>query len=142
VPSISLCRTAFLLARTVMPHMLKRKFGRLVYISGRHGFFGDTTHRAHNATCKSALHGFAKAIAREFGEFNITANTIAPGIIDTERDWSQYPRVSNDRQDPNISLRRWGTCQEVAGACVYLASNHGAYVIGHLVHVNGGSHTY
>jgi 3-oxoacyl-[acyl-carrier protein] reductase len=134
--------SAYLLSRAVLPHMIEKRFGRLIYMSGDDGFFGNVTHRVHNVAAKSALHGMAKALAREFGEYNVTANSIAPGLIDTERDWTQYAHVDRDPHPAAVALRRWGTSEEVAGACLFLASDAGSYVTGHLIHVNGGSHMY
>ena len=95
---------AFYLARHAIPHMRERRWGRIVLISGFDGFWGQVTHRAHNITCKAGLHGFAKALAREFGADGITVNTVAPGAIDTERDWSQYPHQEKQRIESEIPL--------------------------------------
>ena len=81
---------AFCLARNAIPHMQRRKWGRVVLISGFDGFRGQVMQRAHNITAKAGLHGLAKALAREFGPDGITVNTVAPGAIDTLRDWSRY----------------------------------------------------
>jgi 3-oxoacyl-[acyl-carrier protein] reductase len=90
---------AFYLSRRAIPFMQKNKWGRIIVISGFDGFWGQITHRAPNVAAKAGLHGLAKAIAREFGADGITANTVAPGAIDTVRDWSQY--VHQSRQDPD-----------------------------------------
>jgi len=58
---------AFYLARNAIPQMQKKKWGRLVFISGFDGFWGQVTQRAHNIAAKAGLHGLAKALAREFG---------------------------------------------------------------------------
>ena len=96
---------AFYLARHAIPHMRERRWGRIVLISGFDGFWGQVTHRAHNITCKAGLHGLAKALAREFGVDGITVNTVAPGAIDTERDWSQYPHQEKQRIESEIPSR-------------------------------------
>src|SRR5690606_19730998 len=88
--------SAIYLSRYAMPHMRKTKWGRIVLISGFDGFWAQVTHRAHNITCKAGMHGLAKAIAREFGPDGITANSVVPGAIDTERDWSQYPHQAKE----------------------------------------------
>ena len=82
---------AFYLARAVLPSMKKYRWGRIIHISGRDGFF-TIPDRAHNVTAKAGLHSLAKAIALEFGEHGVTANTIAPGKVDTvARDEKHYP---------------------------------------------------
>jgi len=62
--------------------MKERGWGRIIHISGRDGF-AVIPNRAHNVTCKAGVFALSKAIAVEFGEFGITANAVAPGIIDT-----------------------------------------------------------
>ena len=129
---------AFFLARAVIPSMKERGYGRLIHISGRDGFF-PISHRAHNVTCKAGLHALAKAIALEFGEFGITANTIAPGKMDTVRDEKHYPGYKEEWAEhvKKMPLRRLGLPQDVAEACLDLCCG-GDYVTGQLLHLNGG----
>lgn len=129
---------AFYLARHVIPSMRERRFGRIINISGFSGFFAHVTHRAHSVSAKSGLHGLSKAIAREFGPDGITANTIAPGMIDTARDWSQYKHVDMGKVAAEIPVRRLGTPEDIAEACLFLASEQGGFVSGQAIHVNGG----
>ncbi len=133
---------AFYLARNAIPHMQKKKSGRFIVVSGFDGFWGQVTHRAHNITAKAGLHGFAKALAREFGPEGITANTVAPGAIDTVRDWSQYVHQARDKIQSEIPLGRFGHVDELAGACLFLASDAGGFVSGQVIHVNGGHYMY
>ena len=109
--------SAFYLARAVLPKMKERGWGRIVHISGRDGFF-TLPNRAHNVSAKAALHSLAKAIAIEFGPFGITANTIAPGKMDTERDEVHYPgyRERFARSIEQMPLRRLGTGEDVGQA--------------------------
>lgn len=132
---------AFYLARNVIPHMQKRNWGRIILISGFDGFWGQVTQRAHNITCKAGLHGLAKALAREFGADGITANTVAPGAIDTLRDWSQYKHQSKEQIAREIPLGRFGHVDELAAACTFLACD-GGFVSGQVIHVNGGHYMY
>ena len=129
---------AFYLARHAIPRMRERKWGRIVLISGFDGFWGHVTHRAHNVTAKAGLHGLAKALAREFGPDGITVNTVAPGAIDTVRDWTQYVHQPREKIMEEIPLKRFGEIDELAGACQFLASDAGGFVSGQVIHVNGG----
>jgi len=129
---------AFYLSRRAIPLMQRNKWGRIIVISGFDGFWGQITHRAPNVAAKAGLHGLAKAIAREFGADGITSNTVAPGAIDTVRDWSQYVHQARDKILAEIPLGRFGEVDEVAAACVLLASHAGGFISGQVIHVNGG----
>lgn len=129
---------AFYLARHVIPTMRERRFGRIINISGFAGFFAHVTHRAHTVSAKFGLHGLSKAIAREFGPDGITANTVAPGMIDTARDWSQYRHVDMEKVAAEIPVRRLGAPEDIAQACLFLAGEQGGFVSGQVIHVNGG----
>jgi len=133
---------AFYMARNVIPHMQKRKWGRIIHISGFDGFWGQVTERAHNITAKAGLHGLAKALAREFGPDGITANSVVPGAIDTVRDWSQYAHQDKERIRGEIPAGRFGKTDEVAAACVFLCAETGAFVSGQAIHVNGGHYMF
>jgi 3-oxoacyl-[acyl-carrier protein] reductase len=133
---------SFYLARHAIPHMREKKSGRIIVISGADGFWGHVPLRAANITAKQGMHGLAKAIAREFGADGITANTVSPGPIDTVRDWSQYVHQPRERITAEVPLGRYGHVDEIAGACVFLASAAGGYVTGQVIHVNGGHNMY
>lgn len=133
---------AFYLARHAIPVMQKGRWGRIVLISGFDGFWGQVTHRAHNITAKAGLHGLAMALAREFGADGITANTVAPGAIDTVRDWSQYTHQQREQLEREIPLGRYGKPEEVAAACELLCAERGGFISGQVIHVNGGHYMY
>jgi NAD(P)-dependent dehydrogenase (short-subunit alcohol dehydrogenase family) len=130
---------AFYLSRACLPHMQQRRWGRIIHISGRDGF-APKANRAHNVTCKAGVFALAKAIAVEFGEFGITANAVAPGIVATRRDAAQYPDAADgfEARRQALPLRRLGDVDDIAGACTYLCSQAGGYVTGQVLHVNGG----
>lgn len=131
----------FYLNAAVVPGMTDRGWGRLVHISGFDGFWGHMTHRAHNVTCKAGMHGLTKALARELGPMGITCNTVVPGAIDTERDWSQYPDTDKTAKTAQIPVRRWGEVEDIAAACLYLVTT-GSFVNGQALHLNGGEHMF
>ncbi len=133
---------AFYLARHAIPLMQARRWGRIVLVSGFDGFWGQVTERAHNISAKAGLHGLAMALAREFGGDGITANTVAPGAIDTVRDWSQYTHQLREQLEKEIPLGRYGTPDEVAAACDLLCSDRGGFISGQVIHVNGGHYMY
>ena len=130
---------SFYLARAVIPGMKQKGWGRIIHISGRDGFM-PIPNRVHNITCKAGVYAMAKALALEFGPFGITANTVSPGLIDTTRDWTQYPQFRNGYGEriKEIPVRRAGHVDEIAAACAYLASDAAGFVTGQVIHVNGG----
>jgi len=130
---------SFYLARSVIPGMKGRGWGRIIHISGRDGFM-PIPNRVHNITCKAGVYAMAKALAIEFGPFGITANTVSPGLIDTTRDWTQYPQFRNGYGEKvkELPVRRVGHVEEIAAACTYLASDAAGFVTGQVLHVNGG----
>lgn len=130
----------FYMAHYALPGMRSRGWGRFISISGVDGFSGHVPNRAHNVTAKAGMQGLTKAIAREYGQFGITANTVVPGAINTVRDLSQYPTFDQKRYTENIPVGRFGEAEEIAQACVYLASPAGAFVNGQALHLNGGDY--
>lgn len=131
--------SSFYMARAVLPSMVERKWGRIIHISGRDGFF-PKTNRAHNVVCKAGVFALAKALAVEFGPQGITANTIAPGIIETTRDPVHYPNFEREyeKRRQEMPVRRLGRVEDIADACMYLCSEAGGFVTGQVMHVNGG----
>lgn len=127
----------FYLARRVVPMMRERHWGRIIHVSGYDGFTGHLTNRAYNIAAKAGMHGFSKALGKEMGPHGITANTVVPGAIDTDRDWSQYPGAVIEEVRNRIPVRRWGHVDDLAYACVYLCTT-GGFVNGQTLHLNGG----
>lgn len=134
---------AFYLARAVVPGMKARGRGSIIALGGQ----SSLTSRPNTAavtTAKTGLLGLVRALAVELGPFGIRANMVAPGFIDTERrypDW--YPEhtgtpPSSTEQLKQIPLRRFGRPEEIAEACLFLASDASAYVTGDTIRVMGG----
>jgi 3-oxoacyl-[acyl-carrier protein] reductase len=128
----------FYLAHCTLPAMRERGWGRIIHMSGYDGWTGHIGQRAHNVTAKAGMHGFTKAIAREYGGFGITANTVAPGAIRTQRDVSQYSHIDVDKVVDRLAVASFGEPEDIAAACVYLAGASGKFVTGQVIHVNGG----
>jgi 3-oxoacyl-[acyl-carrier protein] reductase len=133
--------SCFFISRAALPLMTERKWGRIIHISGMDGYTGQTN-RAHNVVCKAGVHALAKALGQEFGPHGITANVVAPGWIDTIRDWSQYPTLRNEKEIRRIPVRRIGTVTDIAAACLYLASPSAGFINGQVIHANGGRYMF
>jgi 3-oxoacyl-[acyl-carrier protein] reductase len=134
---------AFYLARAVVPSMKARRRGSIIALGGLSSLTGrpDT---AAVTTAKTGLLGLVRALAAELGPFGIRANMVVPGYIDTERryaDW--YPEFKqtppgSPEQLKQIPLGRLGRPEDIAEACVFLASEGSAYVTGDAIRVMGG----
>jgi 3-oxoacyl-[acyl-carrier protein] reductase len=135
--------SAFFLAKAALPEMIRNGWGRIVHISGRDGF-RPKANRAHNVTCKAGVFALSKAIAMEFGQYGITANTVAPGIVDTLRDPAHYPGYEEEyeRRRQAMPVRRLGMPSDIAGAVSFLCGADAGYVSGQIIHVNGGEHMF
>jgi 3-oxoacyl-[acyl-carrier protein] reductase len=119
-------------AAAIAPH------GRIVTIASVAGQLGGYRSSSSYITSKAAVIGLTKSLAREMAPFGITANTIAPGLIDTAM-MRQFVRQGEDaKATANIPLGRLGAPEDVAGAVAYLVSADGAYVTGATLDVNGG----
>ena len=142
VVSVNL-HSAFYLARAVVPGMKERRRGSIIAIGGQSSLTGRPNTAAVTAA-KTGLLGFVRALAAELGPAGIRANMVVPGFIDTERRYAEwYPEF---RQSPpgapeqlkEIPLRRLGQPEDIAAACVFLASDDSAYVTGDALRVMGG----
>ncbi len=126
----------FRTCKAVIPGMVERRWGRIINYTGNsfmRGILGP-------GTLKMATLGFTRAIAQEYGEYNITANCIAPWAITVERNVghvsSGIPAVRVEGQ----AIPRRGTIEECAALAVFLASDKAGYITGQNYAVNGGAY--
>lgn len=126
----------FRLARAAIKGMLKRRCGRIIFITSVVAWTGNPG-QANYCASKAGLTGMAKSLAQEVASRGITINCIAPGFIAT-----QMTDVLNEEQkariNQNIPLGRMGSSDDIAAGAVYLASNAAAYITGQTLHINGG----
>jgi 3-oxoacyl-[acyl-carrier protein] reductase len=127
---------SFKLSRAAMKGMMKRRMGRIIYITSVVGTSGNPG-QANYCASKAGLTGMAKSLAQEMASRNITVNCIAPGFIATD-----MTHALNDDQkariNTNIPLGRMGTADEIAAGTVFLASDEAQYITGQTLHINGG----
>ncbi len=123
-------------AKAATKVMMRAKTGRIIFLSSVVGEMGNAGQTAYAAS-KAAVIGAAKSIAREFASRSITVNVISPGFIDTDMT-SGMTEAMKEQLVKVVPLGRTGTAREIAGACVYLASDEAAYVTGQVIRVNGG----
>lgn len=128
--------SGFRLARAAVKGMMKRRFGRIIGITSIVGVTGNPG-QGNYAAAKAGMIGMTKALAAEVATRGITANCVAPGFIETA-----MTDALNDKQKEGtlaaVPMGRLGSSEEIAAACVYLASREAAYVTGQTLHVNGG----
>ena len=135
--------SAFYLARAVVPGMKERQRGSIIALGGLSSLTGRPN-TAAVTTAKTGLLGLVRALAAELGPFGIRANMIMPGFIDTERRYAEwYPEFKKappgaPEQLKQIPLGRLGRPEDIADACVFLASDASAYVTGDTLRVMGG----
>jgi 3-oxoacyl-[acyl-carrier protein] reductase len=130
---------AFLQTRTGLPFLLQEKWGRVILLSSIWGATGGATEVLYS-TAKSALHGLAKALAKEVALSGITVNVVAPGATDTPLLRRQLSVEERCDLAELIPVGRLGTPDEVASAVVFLCQQESAYITGQVIHVNGGWH--
>jgi len=126
----------FVLAQAAMRPMIKQRGGRIIAVSSVVGQMGNAG-QTNYAASKAGLIGFVKALAREVASRGITANVIAPGMIDTDMTRAIVEKAQVD-WTAQIPLGRLGSVDDVAAAACYLASDEASYITGHVLAVNGG----
>jgi 3-oxoacyl-[acyl-carrier protein] reductase len=129
-------KSAFNLTKAFLKHFLGNKSGSIINMSSVVGVTGNAG-QANYAASKAGLIGFTKSIAKELGSRNIRCNAIAPGFIETEMTETLDENVKKGWMD-TIPLKRGGSPEDVANACVFLASDMSTYVTGQTLSVCGG----
>jgi 3-oxoacyl-[acyl-carrier protein] reductase len=135
--------SAFYLARAVVPGMKERRRGSIIALGGLSSLTGRPNTAAVTAA-KTGLLGLVRALAAELGPFGIRANMVMPGLIDSERRYAEwYPEFKqappgSPEQLKAIPLGLLGRPEDIAEACVSLASDAAAYVTGDTLRVMGG----
>ena len=123
---------AFLCARRALPGMREQGYGRIVGIGSSAGKAGGKRSVAAYAASKAGVMTLMKSIANEYAKHGITANALAPALIDT-------PMIANTRDLVSlIPVGRFGTVEEVAALVAFLASEHAGYITGEVTDINGG----
>jgi 3-oxoacyl-[acyl-carrier protein] reductase len=129
-------KSVFNMTKAVQKIMLKNRKGSIVNMSSVVGVKGNAG-QANYAASKAGMIGFTKSVALELGSRNIRCNAIAPGFIETEMTAKLNEDVVQGWRD-SIPLKRGGTPEDVANACLFFASDMSAYVSGQVLNVCGG----
>ena len=129
-------KSVFNLTKAVQRSMLKQRQGSIINMSSVVGVKGNAG-QSNYAASKAGIIGFSKSVALELGSRNIRCNVIAPGFIETE----MTAQLSEDvvaGWRAGIPLKRGGTPNDVANACIFLASDLSSYITGQVINVDGG----
>ena len=129
-------KSVFNMTKAVQRTMLKQRKGSIINMSSVVGVKGNAG-QSNYAASKAGIIGFSKSIALELGSRNIRSNVIAPGFIETEMT-AKLDEKTVDVWRNAIPLKRGGAPEDIANACVFLASDLSAYVTGQTLNVDGG----
>ncbi|MDX1720623.1 MAG: SDR family oxidoreductase, partial [Salegentibacter mishustinae] len=132
-------KSIFNMTKAVQRTMLKQRKGSIINMSSVVGVTGNAG-QANYAASKSGIIGFSKSMAQELGSRNIRTNVIAPGFIETEMTEKLDEKVVDGWRQA-IPLKRGGSPEDIANACVFLGSELSSYITGQVLHVDGGMHT-
>lgn len=132
-------RTAFFLSQAVAKQFVKQGTGgKIINTASMLSFQGGILVPSYTAS-KSALAGITKTMANEWAKYNINVNAIAPGYIATDNTAAiREDEARNQSIVERIPAGRWGTPEDMKGAAVFLASEAGVYMQGHILAVDGG----
>lgn len=129
-------KSVFNLTKAVIRPMMKQRKGSIINMSSVVGLKGNAG-QANYAASKAGIIGFSKSVALELGSRNIRSNVVAPGFIETEMTAKLDEKVVEGWRN-EIPLKRGGTPEDIANACVFLASDMSAYITGQTLSVDGG----
>jgi 3-oxoacyl-[acyl-carrier protein] reductase len=133
---------AFTLCRAAAPAMKRAGGGRIVNTSSGAGLQPSLTGVQAYCAAKHAVVGLTRQLAHEFGPYNITVNSVAPGFIRTnpatERQWESYGPDGQKALVERIGMKRLGAAQDIANAVVFFASDLAGFINGQILQVDGG----
>lgn len=125
-------------AKGALKYMMKKRFGRVIFLSSVVGESGNGGQTAYAAS-KAGLLGVTKSLAKEYASRSITVNAVSPGYIATDMT-SALNDAQREAMLKEVPLARPGLAEEVGATIAFLASDEAAYITGQTIRVNGGMH--
>ena len=132
-------KSVFNFTKAVQKIMLKQRSGSIINMSSVVGVSGNAGQANYSAS-KAGIIGFTKSVAKELGSRNVRCNAIAPGFIITDMT-AKLPEEVRNEWIKAIPLRRGGTPEDVANACLFLGSDLSSYISGQVINVCGAMNT-
>lgn len=135
-------RGAFLMTRAVQAHMVEAKFGRIVNLSSTSAL--GNRGQANYSAAKAGMQGFTKTLAIELGKFGVTANAVAPGVIETDMIRETAERIGVSLSDylsvaaKDVPVGRVGQPEDIANAVSFFCAEQSGFVSGQVLYVAGG----
>jgi 3-oxoacyl-[acyl-carrier protein] reductase len=129
-------KSVFNCSKAALRPMMKQRYGRIVNITSVSGIMGNPGQTNYSAA-KAGIIGFTKAMAKEYAGKNIYVNAVAPGYVPTDLT-NALPNEVKEGIVKYVALQRFGTCEEVADAVAFLASDRASYITGQTLAVDGG----
>lgn len=130
-------KSVFNMTKQVIRPMMKARSGVIINMSSIIGIQGNAGQSSYAAS-KAGIIGFTKSVAKELGSRNIRCNAIAPGFIETDMTHYLQDGDAKNNYMEKIPLGRFGTTEDIANSCLFLASDMGAYLTGQTLSVCGG----
>ena len=128
----------FLMCQAVIPFMKEQRHGRIINASSFAAIVPSVGGTAY-AAAKAAVAHFTRTLAGELGPWDITANAYAPGMVPTQMNhFAERTPEAQEQLLDLLTLRRWGTTEDVANLVCFLASDQASYITGTLIDVSGG----
>lgn len=128
--------SVYRMCKLVIKPMIKARYGRIINISSVVGITGNAGQVNYSAS-KAGVLGMTKSLARELGSRSITINAVAPGFIESDMT-DALPDEQKNKLKSEIALGRLGKPEDIAQACLFLASAGAGYITGQTISVNGG----
>lgn len=136
----TILKGAYYCTRAALPSMMEKRWGRVINITSR-AYLGNPGQTNYSAA-KAGLIGFTRSLAYEQGKFNITANAVAPGMVETELvkalETYEMLRANALARQP---IQRLGAVEDIANAVTFLASDAAGFITGETLHVTGGRYS-